>query len=99
MAYRIIVTPQMQNVNLVGHFSASGGSGNDIRVLLMSQDNYQNWQNGHGGRANYDSQKVTAGNINVRLSTPDTYYLVFDNGFSLFSDKVVNVEANLHYEQ
>jgi hypothetical protein len=90
----------MQNVTLVGHFTANGGLGNDIRVVVLTEDDFLNWQNGHGARSYYDSKKTTAGSFNVRLpSAPATYRIVFDNSFSLLSNKTIDVEAKLQYEQ
>jgi len=34
------------NVSVQGHFTATGGSGNDIEGYLLSQEQYTNWQNG-----------------------------------------------------
>jgi hypothetical protein len=100
MSYRFNVTPDMRNVTLVGHFTAQGGFGNDIRVLVVTEDDYLNWQNGHNARSFYDSKKVTAGTFDVRLpSSAVAYRLVFDNSFSLVTNKVVDVEAKLQYEQ
>jgi hypothetical protein len=43
---------------------------------------------------------VTAGTFDVRLpSSAVAYRLVFDNSFSLVTNKVVDVEAKLQYEQ
>lgn len=100
MSYRFNVTPDMRNVALVGHFTAQGGFGNDIRVLVVTEDDYLNWQNGHGARSFYDSKKVTAGSFNIRLpSSPTSYRLVFDNSFSMVTNKLVDVDAKLQYEQ
>jgi hypothetical protein len=100
MSYRFNVTSDMQNVTLVGHFTAQGGFGNDIRVVVVSEDDFLNWQNGHASRSYYDSKKTTAGNFSVRLPSSSTgYRLVFDNSFSLVSNKTVDVEAKLQFEQ
>jgi hypothetical protein len=100
MSYRFNVRPDMQNVTLVGHFTANGGLGNDIRVVVLTEDDFLNWQNGHGARSYYDSKKTTAGSFNVRLpSSATAYRIIFDNSFSVVSSKTVNVEAKLQYEQ
>lgn len=100
MSYRFNVTPDMQNVTVIGHFTAQGGFGNDIRVVVVSEDDFLNWQNGHAASSYYDSKKTTSGSFNVRLpSSARQYRLVFDNSFSLVSNKTVDVEAKLQYEQ
>jgi hypothetical protein len=83
-----------------GNFTASGGTGNDIDVYVLPQDDFVNWQNRHASRSYYNSGKVTVGNLNVNLpSDAGTYYLVFDNRFSLLSEKNVRVNATLSYYQ
>lgn len=79
---------------LTGDFTASGGSGNDIQVLLMGKDDYINWKNGHEFRFYYDSGKITVGEINVYLN-PGNYYLVFSNRFGLLFGKKVDAHIKL----
>jgi hypothetical protein len=33
--------------NVVGRFRAEGGSGNDIKCLILDADSFENWRNGH----------------------------------------------------
>ena len=88
------------NVRLQGRFSATGGSGNDIEVYLLSDSQYTNWQNGHSTTTFYNSGKVTVNDMNVTLpSDAGTYYLVFNNKFSLFSPKAVEEHLTLTYYQ
>ena len=59
-----------------------------------------NWQNRHSAKTFYNSGKVTVGNISVDLpSGAATFYLVFDNRFSLLSQKNIQVNATLTYYQ
>jgi len=86
------------NVRVQGHFSATGGSGNDIEVYLVDEDQFTNWKNGHETPKFYSSGKVTVGDVNVTL--PDdaaTYYLVFDNRFSWLSPKAVQENLVMTY--
>ena len=39
---KFTVEPNMQNFRLTGNFNASGGSGNDIQVVLADEDEFQN---------------------------------------------------------
>jgi hypothetical protein len=88
--------PGSSNVKLQGHFAATGGSGNDVEVFLLNEDAFTNWKNGHQTNAIYNSGKVTQDSPNVNLPTDaGTYYLVFNNRFSLVTPKAV--EANLTF--
>lgn len=80
--------------NVVGRFRAEGGSGNDIKCLILDADSFENWRNGHSVRTYYNSEKITVANINIKL-TEGEYVLVFDNTFSSVSNKAVtaNVET------
>jgi hypothetical protein len=96
--YRVKVSSGMEDARLSGRFTASGGSGNDIVVLVMRQDDYVNWSNGHDARKLYSSGQSTTGSIEVRLNEFGTYHLVYSNRFSTISSKDVTTEVNLKYE-
>lgn len=84
------------NVRLQGHFAATGGIGNDIEVYLLNEDEFANWENGHVTQTIYNSGRVTQDSPNVNVPTSaGTYYLVFNNKFSLLTPKAV--EANLTF--
>jgi hypothetical protein len=80
--------------NVVGRFRAEGGSGNDIRCLILDSDSFENWRNGHKVRTYYNSERITVANISVNLPQGE-YVLVFDNTYSVLTNKAVtaNVEA------
>jgi pre-peptidase len=86
-------------IRVDGHFAATGGTGNDIQVLVLSEDDFVNWQNGHPASACYDSGKVTQSTITATLPGPGTYYLVFSNTFSLLTPKAVQARASVHYRR
>jgi len=99
-SFKVVVPPGASNVHLQGSFGANGGFGNDIEVYVLSEQDFINWDNGHASKALYNSGKVTVGTLDVVL--PDntgTYYLVFNNKFSLLTRKGVRVIANLIYYQ
>lgn len=92
----------MQDVVLSGSFTASGGSGNDIEVFVLSQADFTNWQNGHSYSALYSSGRVTTAGFNVSLPTPSVgqtsdYHVVYSNTFSWISTKQVNTTVNLNW--
>jgi len=98
--YKLDAPPGATNVTLQGNFTASGGSGNDIEAYVMSEADFVNWQNGHAAKTYYNSGKVTVGNITVNLpADAGTYYLMFNNKFSLLSSKSVRLSATFTYYQ
>jgi Zn-dependent protease with chaperone function len=84
-----IDTTVLKDCTLKGQFRAYGGSGNDIRVLVLDEMNYQNFWNGHKATALYDSGVLTTAEFKVPLSATGTYHLVLDNTFSMFTNKAV----------
>jgi hypothetical protein len=96
--FKLDVPPGATGVQLQGNFTASGGSGNDVEVYVLPETDFVNWQNRHAAKTYYNSGKVTVGNLNLTLP-PDagSYYLVFDNRFSLLSQKSVRLNATLTY--
>lgn len=74
---------------LEGTFRAYGGSGNDIRVLLLDDMNFQNFWNGHKATPLYDSGVLTTTEFKVPVTVSGTYHLVVDNTFSMFTNKAV----------
>ena len=98
--FKLEVPPGATSVHLQGNFIASGGSGNDVQVYVLSEGDFVNWQNRHATKTYYNSEKVTVGNFSVNLpSDSGIYYLVFDNRFSLLSKKEVEVKGALTFYQ
>jgi predicted nucleic acid-binding Zn ribbon protein len=97
--YTLSVPPSATQVNIQGRFSATGGGGNDIEVYVLSQDEFINWKNGHPAQTFYNSGKVTVGTLNVTLPNgAGSYYLVFNNRFSLLTPKAVQEDITLSYD-
>lgn len=96
--YQIVVPSNAGAAQVSGTFTASGGSGNDIIVLIMDYTDYVNWQNGHQASAYYTTGgQETTGTISATLPAGATYYLVYSNTFSTFSQKNVNTQVNVAY--
>ncbi len=91
-------TNKMQDVRVVGSFRASGGSGNDIQIVLAEESEFENWINGHQAQALYSTGKTTTGKIDVQITQPGTYILAFSNTFSTMTDKDVFAEVELRYK-
>jgi len=96
-AYPFTIPSGAMNANIVGNFTASGGSGNDIIVLIMDATAFVNWKNGHQVSVYYDSGQLTTSNFDVSLPAGGSYYLVFSNTFSIISTKNVQTRADLSY--
>jgi len=66
----------------------------------MNDDGFVNFKNSHPAQTYFNSGKVTQSSIEATLpATPATYYLIFDNRFSLITSKAVQVNATLNYMQ
>lgn len=78
---------------IVGNALASGGSGNDIRVLLLTEQQFQAWFLERAPL--YDSGRRQSVVLSVPVSDPGTYYILFDNTFSAVSSK--NVQADIRF--
>jgi hypothetical protein len=95
---KFIVPAGAFNVTMTGHFSATGGFGNDIEVFILTEDEFVNWQNGHPVKAFYNSGKVTQDTINLTLpSDAATYYVVFSNKFSLLIPRAVQASIDVNF--
>lgn len=97
--YRFEVPAGARDIRVDGHFVATGGTGNDIQVLILGEDDFVNWQNGHRVMAYYDSGQITQSTITASLPGPGTYYLVFNNAFSLLTPKAVQARASVSYKR
>ncbi len=101
--FKFTIPPQSSDVRMEGRFEASGGTGNDVEVLILSEDAFTNWQNHHRVPTYYNSGKVTVGTIEARLpatiTDSATYYLIFSNVFSVFSNKAVSADISLHFNR
>ena len=94
-----IITAEMQKPNITGSFRASGGSGNDISVLVLSDMDFTNWNNGHESHCVYQSGTVTVGQIDTFFLVPGKYHLVFSNKFSVFTSKNVATNINIAWTE
>lgn len=74
----------VRNGRIAGNAMAAGGSGNDIRVLVLRERSVL-----------YDSDQRRSVVLSVPVNTPGTYSVCFDNSFSLVSPK--NVAADIRF--
>jgi plastocyanin domain-containing protein len=92
-------TSIMKGVKVEGSFQASGGSGNDIDVLILDEMDFINWSNGHQVSPVYYSGQITIADINVPITQSGDYHLVFGNMFSVISSKNVSAQVDLHWAE
>jgi hypothetical protein len=96
--YQLPVPATATLVKVQGHFTATGGTGNDIEVYMLNQEQFINWQNGHPTPTYYNSGRVTVGDIDATLpNDAGTYYLIFNNKFSLITPKAVQETMTMTY--
>ena len=94
----INVPSSAKDATLSIYFIAQGGSGNDIRCYVMDPTSFVNWENNQQAYFfMYNSGQVTTAKATIILPGPGTYYIVFDNTFSVFSYKIVNYTITLSY--
>jgi hypothetical protein len=99
-SFRFEVPEGAFSVRADGHFSASGGLGNDLEVAVMDADAYANWENRHQAGVYYSSGKVTQSSVHAILPNGGgTYYVVFSNRFSVFSGKQVEAQVAVRYSR
>ena len=97
--FRVQITPDMRDAHIVGKFTASGGSRNDITAVLASEDEFTNWKNGHSAKVYYSTDgRKTTDQLDVPLA-PGTYILAFSNRFSPSADKYVMADIELDYSR
>jgi len=80
---------------IAGNALAAGGAGNDIRVLVLTERQFQLWQQNQPIQGLFDSGQRRSVVLSVRVSDPGTYFVVFDNRFSLVSPK--NISADIRF--
>jgi predicted nucleic acid-binding Zn ribbon protein len=101
---KFTVPQKCTNVRVQGRFTSSGGSENGIEVYILSERELANWKNGHQAQKLYNSGRVTAEAINLRLPPTSngqtaTYYIVFNNKFSAQTSKALRADVSLYYER
>jgi hypothetical protein len=91
------VLSQQEDPKVVGRFQAVGGSGNDIQMVIASEDEFTTWRTIHSGTLLYDSGKMTATGVDVAIPAQGKYCAAFSNGFSALSAKAVTATINVEF--
>jgi hypothetical protein len=77
----------VKDIRLSGHFKATGGKASLIYVVVMTDDQFTQWQKPHdvpatpeNGGSLYNSGPVSQGNIQLAVpNVPANYHVVFNN--------------------
>lgn len=97
-SYKFSVSSGAVNVTVNGQFTGKDVAGNEVQVYVLSDDAFVTWRNGYAISPYYDSGKVVQGGIHAELPVGEgTYYLVFNNNFSVKTAKTVQADVSLHY--
>src|SRR5262245_60938432 len=54
-----------EEARIKGNVTAEGGSGNDIRVYVLTKTDFLNWKNNHATNPIYSSGQVTAADVDA----------------------------------
>jgi hypothetical protein len=76
-----------------GQIVGLAGRNKDFQAFIMDDHSFLEWTTNHEGQAYWQSGRVTATELGVRLTGPSMYYLVISNEFSRFTAKTVKVQA------
>ena len=87
-----------RNFVLSGNFEVLAGGSRDINAYVVDEIGYKNFYNGNNFRAFFSVTRVTTDRFSIPLFRADTYYVLFSNRFSIFTDKRVDLNIELHYE-
>lgn len=89
-----------RNARLVGRFTAQGGEKNDIEAIVTDENGLINLRKNRSYQPKvwYMSGRVTEDAINAPLPAGQSY-LIFDNRFSVSTQKTVRFELRVEYER
>jgi hypothetical protein len=93
----------VKDIRLSGHFKASGGRASLIYVVVMTDDQFTQWQKPHSvpptpenGGSLYNSGPVSQGDIQLAVpNAPANYHVVFNNSNFPYSK---SIETDLSWQ-
>lgn len=94
--YKNFTIGKGRTARVVGDFTASGGSGDDIEVSITDERGFANFKNNHSYDVWYNSEKTTSGAINLSLAE-GKYVIIFSNTYSIMTPKAIT--SNIILEQ
>ena len=92
--YSVFIPPNAGPGHVFGNFRAT--SGDNVQVHVLDSDGLENLRHGSQYRSFYESGRVTVGTIDLTLP-PGQYFLVFENLYSVLSNKIVWADVNLEF--
>ncbi|MBM3216459.1 hypothetical protein FJZ36_16285 [Candidatus Poribacteria bacterium] len=95
-AFDFVVTSDMVDPFLRLDFDVT--SGRDAEVFVFHESGYASWPTGPNAEAIYFSGRVGSVSHDIRLTRTGRYYLVVSNRFSVVTDKVMELDADLAYQ-
>lgn len=85
-----------RNCKVLGKVVGLAGAEKDVAVMLFTDDQYADWRaNSSEPHTTWPIEKAQTINLDFQLYGRGTYYLVISNGFSVVTDKVVQLHAQL----
>ena len=108
--FLFIVPPRTIHPQLHGTFRSSvagngavlTGRGANIQVLLLNQQEFNNFAQGHEGSATFSNDPSEGGRIDWSLASPmfeaEKYYLIFRNSPNASSPKIIDADFTLAFE-
>ncbi|MBM3216323.1 hypothetical protein FJZ36_15590 [Candidatus Poribacteria bacterium] len=99
--FDFVVTSDMADPFLCLAFNVT--SGTDVEVFVFHESEYASWSDvtspgGPNAEPVYFSGRVVSVSRDIKLTRPGRYYLVVSNRFSVFTDKVMKLDADLEYQ-
>jgi hypothetical protein len=95
----VTMSSDIRNVHITGSFDAAGGANDDVDAYVLDAAGYDDFVAGSAVVPMYFASRATTGSFDVRISSSGLYYVVFDNGFSVVSQKSVYVTVDQTWEQ
>ncbi len=78
---------------LTGKITVLAGGEKDVAVLVMTNDQFTNWQNDHQAQVFFSTGRETVIPLQVKMTGSGKYMLVVSNAFSLMTAKVIQTQA------
>jgi hypothetical protein len=92
-----IDTSKMLEPAVTGWFRASGGSKNDIALVIATEYEFENLIQGREARVLFATDSITTGEFHVSITQSGTYILALSNRLSLFMPRIFTANICLCY--
>jgi len=78
-------------------FEVTAGGNKDITVYVLDEEDYNNFAADESFSYYKYYEKYHSGSFDFTAPSSDTYYVIFDNSFSTFTAKTVEVNTEISY--